>query len=199
MSSSVVEFFQRGTRPSAAVRAAVPALVAALDDETPDPLDIDLCGRSDHTVGDLATAVFLQTHAIPELADAVPLLLPLLSHPRFSLRMRAAHALSGIGPPARPALMERYPSADAEARHAILTAFTLAFDDPVMVAFNVQALADPDFRVREQAVSNLTYSPAARAAVAPLVNDPDSGVRHSAHAALTRIDERLSRPTAEAL
>src|SRR6266851_1565565 len=76
------------------VTALLPALVEQLACDDPDPIAMDLCGRSFHTVGDLATGSFLNSRTRPLVLPALPLLLPLLNAPAETLSMRAGEALA---------------------------------------------------------------------------------------------------------
>lgn len=163
-----------------AAETAVPALMEALNDRTPEIRS--QAARTLGSIGEKAKA------AVPELVAA-------LKDPNEGVRISAANALSGMGPVAQsalPALIEVLSDPSQGVRsNAIAAIANLGTDGKAALSALVDCLNDPDLGVRQGAITAIgRLGHEAKPAVSALshsLRDPEKEVRLSTITALGRI------------
>jgi HEAT repeat protein len=163
------------SRIGADAHQAIPALISVLDDKS-----LQIAEQASHALSRIGPA-------------SVPKLIPVLKHPRATVRALAAGALAEMGPPAReacPQLIEALRGErDAMVRKRVIEALgkVRPSADTVVSALS-HALKDEDSGVRAKAAEGLGRSPRVAEAAVPILiqalKDSNSDVRNAAIGAL---------------
>ena len=189
--------------------AAGPQLVVALADSDSHVREVAIRVIKEHTpdapgaVGKLADQ-FPDREAILAVAaygarggDAVPKLIPLLTHESADIRRQTAKALGKIGVAAKSAIPDLIKTMETDKEAGVREQSAEAFGEIGPTAVEavpslIKALKDPDKGVRKDAARSLgQIGPGAKdalPAVKALASDPDSRVREYAAKAARRID-----------
>lgn len=176
----------------AGAAAAIPALVARLDDES-EPVGLAaayaLAGMGATAVPALLAA--LQSND-GESVDDTRVFIDEGQHSEVEMTARnAAHALVAVGDAAVPALLAAYEGAGPRVRKYIVFALgEIATDTPEVHALLARGTTDADVYVRINAVEGLglkTATPVAVTALAKSLDDSEDEVRFNAAFALARL------------